>query len=301
MIKRFMSCSIFLLVFVLIVSGCSKAVSNSTYNPTIKNTETEKNGQVESQATLNTEGNNTIDKGKSEETVSQQTKTTEPLKEVKNTEQKEIKKNNKVIVIDPGHGGKTSSATEKISPDSNTMKPKNVSGATGIKSRTPEHVIALQVSMKLKELLEKKGYTVIMTRTSDKETISNIERAEVGNKNNADLVVRVHADSSPNNSVEGASMLVPGEVGYAKSIAKTSRKYGEIIFQALLEEVKMKSRGIVTRKDLTGFNWSRVPVVLIEMGFLSNPEEDKLLNSSDYQNKIALGLTKGIDEILTEK
>lgn len=290
-----------MLVLVLIVSGCSKAVSNSTYNPTIKNTETEKNGQVESKATLNTEGNNTIDKGKSEETVAQQTKTTEPSKEVKNTEQKEIKKNNKVIVIDPGHGGKTSSAAEKISPDSNTMKPKNVSGATGIKSRTPEHVIALQVSMKLKELLEKKGYTVIMTRTSDKETISNIERAEVGNKNNADLVVRVHADSSPNNSVEGASMLVPGEVGYAKSIAKTSRKYGEIIFQALLEEVKMKSRGIVTRKDLTGFNWSKVPVVLLEMGFLSNPEEDKLLSSSDYQNKIALGLAKGIEEILAEK
>jgi N-acetylmuramoyl-L-alanine amidase len=96
-------------------------------------------------------------------------------------------------------------------------------------------------------------------------------------------------------------MLVPGEIGHAKNIAKTSRKYGETIFQALLEEVKMKSKGIVTRKDLTGFNWSKVPVVLIEMGFLSNPEEDKLLNSEEYQNKVALGLAKGIDKILADK
>ena len=51
----------------------------------------------------------------------------------------------------------------------------------------------------------------------------------------------------------------------------------------------MKNRGVVERTDLTGFNWSKVPVILVETGFLSNPQEDKLLNSEEYQNKIAKG------------
>lgn len=204
----------------------------------------------------------------------------------------------KVIVIDPGHGGKSSSEKEPNSPDSTVMKAKNVSGATGAWTKTPEHVIALEVANALKAQLSSAGFTVIMTRNTSSETISNIERAEIGNKNNADLAVRIHADSSDNSSAKGASMLVPGEVGYAKDISKVSRKYGEIIFNTLLSEVGMKSRGIVTRNDLTGFNWSKVPVVLIEMGFLSNQEEDKLLSSEQYQKKIAEGLFKGIKKAL---
>lgn len=211
-----------------------------------------------------------------------------------------VKGKGKVIVIDPGHGGKVTSEKEPVSPDSSQTKPKNVGGATGISTRKPESVIALSVSVKLKELLENQGYTVIMTRANNNETIGNIARAEVGNKNNADLVIRIHADSSENTSVQGASMLVPGNVGYSKSISGISKQYGQTIFNTLLSQVGMKSRGIVTRTDLTGFNWSKVPVVLIEMGFLSNPSEDKLLASESYQQKIAAGLEKGIEKALAK-
>lgn len=211
-----------------------------------------------------------------------------------------VKGKGRVIVIDPGHGGRVTSEKEPVSPDSNQTKPKNVGGATGISTRIPESVIALNVSMKLKGLLESQGYTVIMTRTTNSETIGNIARAEIGNKNNADLVIRIHADSTESTSVQGASMLVPGNVGYAKSISSISKLYGQTIYNTLLNQVGMKSRGVVTRTDLTGFNWSKVPVVLIEMGYLSNPSEDKLLASDSYQQKIAAGLEKGIEKALAK-
>jgi N-acetylmuramoyl-L-alanine amidase len=209
-----------------------------------------------------------------------------------------VNKNNKVIVIDAGHGGKSTSATEPVSPGSSTMKAKNVSGATGEWTKTPEAVITLKVAQKLRDNLSSKGYTVIMTRNSSSETISNIERAEIGNENNAALAIRIHADSADSSSAKGASMLVPGEVGYAKDIYQISQAYGKTIFNTLLKEVGMKSRGIVTRTDLTGFNWSKVPAVLIEMGFLSNEEEDRLLSTDAYQDKIAIGLADGIDAAL---
>ena len=59
----------------------------------------------------------------------------------------------------------------------------------------------------------------------------------------------------------------------------------------------MKNRGVIERDDITGFNWSTVPVVLVEMGFLSNSDEDKLLSSNDYQEKISDALTKGITSL----
>jgi N-acetylmuramoyl-L-alanine amidase len=224
--------------------------------------------------------------------------TPKPITTSKPTVVAPANKNNKVIVVDAGHGGKSTSATEPVSPGSSTMKAKNVSGATGNWTKTPESVITLNVAQKLRDNLSSKGYTVIMTRNSASETISNIERAEIGNNNNAALVIRIHADSADGSSAKGASMLVPGEVGYAKDIYKISQSYGKTIFNTLLNEVGMKSRGIVTRTDLTGFNWSKVPVVLIEMGFLSNEEEDRLLATDAYQEKIAKSLSNGIDAAL---
>lgn len=327
MSKKFISFLLCIFVFMFTIAGCSRVSSNKASEPVSSSNVSEKSGQSLNNTDSTTdahkaelkdnedsprEGDGTVEDKVTEDKSSENKETDNTSKntdednkkndnEDKNSnssEKDQVKKNNKVVVIDAGHGGKISSEKERVSPDSNVMKPKNVSGATGIKTRTPEHVIALSVSMKLKERLEKEGYTVIMTRTTASQTISNIERAEIGNKNKADLVIRVHADSSTSSSAKGASMLIPGEVGYAKDIYKVSKQYGETIFQTLINDVKMKSRGIVVRKDLTGFNWSKVPVVLIEMGFLSNIEEDKLLSSSDYQNKIAESLAKGIKKTL---
>lgn len=201
----------------------------------------------------------------------------------------------KVIVIDPGHANRSNLQKEAIAPDSTVMKMIDGGGAEGIKTKTPEYVVNMKVAMKLKTLLEQRKYTVVMTKTSDSESPSNIQRAETGNNANADLEIRIHADSADDSSVSGASMLVPAAINSnTASIHERSKEYGTIILNSLINEVKMNNRGVIERSDLTGFNWSKVPVVLIEMGFLSNYNEDALLSTDDYQNKLANALADGI-------
>ena len=204
----------------------------------------------------------------------------------------------KVVVIDPGHASVTSSVKEAQAPGSSIMKIKEPGGAQGIDTRTPEYVVNMAVAVKLESLLQAKGYTVKMTKTQNNQMLGNIARAEVGNKANADLVIRIHADSNNNSSVNGASMLVPADTKNTNGIYITSKNYGQIVFNKLINEVGMNNRGVVERSDMTGFNWSKVPVILVEMGFQSNVNEDKLLTTSAYQAKIARGLADGIDQAL---
>nr|WP_208459909.1 N-acetylmuramoyl-L-alanine amidase [Clostridium botulinum] len=219
------------------------------------------------------------------------------LKEKKEDKSKENLKN-KIIVIDPGHGSKSNLELERVSPDSEEKKIKDGGGADGVNSKTPEYLIAMDVASKLKETLQKEGYTVIMTKNKHSESLGNIERAEVGNKNNANLVIRIHADSADLEDAKGASILVPSKKGYASEINELSKKYGDILLREMVASANMNNRGVIEREDMTGFNWSKVPVVLVEMGFLSNAEEDKLLNTEEYKIKIVQGLTKGIKKAI---
>lgn len=257
------------------LNASSKAKSEDTVkteNPVINETEVEEIAKEEdNHSNLNVEAE---DKEKVKESEA-------PIKK-------------KIVVLDPGHSSNGNRDQEKLSPDSNTMKIKDPGGAQGSVTGTPEYVVAMSVTLKLKVLLEQNGITVIMTKTQDIESPGNIDRAEVGNKNNADLSLRIHCDSADSKSAKGASMLVPAPVGYAKDISEVSKKYGGIILNDLVASAGMYNRGVIERSDLTGFNWSKVPVVLVEMGFMSNPEEDKLLNSEEYQNKLAEGLCNGI-------
>ncbi|MHB9928720.1 N-acetylmuramoyl-L-alanine amidase family protein [Clostridium botulinum] len=219
------------------------------------------------------------------------------LKEKKEDKSKENLKN-KIIVIDLGHGSKSNLELERVSPDSEEKKIKDGGGADGVNSKTPEYLIAMDVASKLKETLQKEGYTVIMTKNKHSESLGNIERAEVGNKNNANLVIRIHADSADLEDAKGASILVPSKKGYASEINELSKKYGDILLREMVASANMNNRGVIEREDMTGFNWSKVPVVLVEMGFLSNAEEDKLLNTEEYKIKIVQGLTKGIKKAI---
>ena len=206
-----------------------------------------------------------------------------PIEEVKYT-----------IVIDPGHGPWVNKDMEPIAPNSTIMKRKYGTGTVGNVTGTLEREINLNVSLMLRDLLENDGFIVIMTRTDHETILSNIERANLANNNNADLMIRIHNDSHTNTEIHGASMLVPGDVGYATEIMDISRQYGEIVLDTLVNEVGMNNRGVFTRTDQVGFNWSKVPIITVEMGFLSNPEEDRLLSTLDYQEKLAYALYKGI-------
>lgn len=205
----------------------------------------------------------------------------------------------KVIVIDPGHANRSNLEKEPIAPGSSQMKIKDGGGAEGVVTKTSEQSINLKVAFKLRDLLQSRGYTVVMTKTREDQSLGNVERAEIGNKANAALVIRIHADSADTSSAKGASMLVPAAINEnTKAIYAASKNYGAAILNTMVNEVGMKNRGVIESSDMTGFNWSKVPVVLVEMGFLSNVEEDKLLSSQAYQDKLAKGLADGINQVI---
>ena len=93
-------------------------------------------------------------------------------------------------------------------------------------------------------------------------------------------------------------MLIPDLTEHTAAIYDESKRCGKILIDNMVQEAGMYNRGLKPRTDITGFNWSKVPVVLVEMGFLSNENEDKLLNTKEYQNKIVTGLVRGIIQAL---
>jgi N-acetylmuramoyl-L-alanine amidase len=174
-------------------------------------------------------------------------------------------------------------------------------GATGTTTKIPEYKTVLNISLLLKSELESRGFNVIMTKTKIDESIRNIERAKIGNNNKADLVIRIHCDASNDSIVKGASMQIPANTKYTFSIYEKSKYYGETIINTYSKSLGLKNRGIVYRDDLTGFNWSNVPVVLIETGFLSNPEDDKFISDENNHKAMAEAIANGIEKCFLEK
>lgn len=226
----------------------------------------------------------------------------EPQKEQEAIEKENVEKVKVTIVIDPGHGSKANLEKEPLSPGSSVMKIKDGGGASGVVTGTPEYKITMRVAKALNEKLTAKGYKVIMTKTDENISLGNVERAEIGNKANADLVIRLHCDSFDNPSAKGASMLIPKVTNEnTKAIAASSERYGKTILDTYCSKMNIKNRGLIYSEDMTGFNWSKVPVVLIEMGFLSNPDEDNMMSSSDFQEKSAEAISDGIEKIFPRK
>jgi len=206
--------------------------------------------------------------------------------------------NDKLVVIDPGHQSHGDLKGEPIGPGSSQKKPRVTGGTSGVNSRTPEYKVTLAISEKLKAKLESLGIKVVMTREKNEINISNIERAQIANDNRADLFVRIHADGSNNRNEKGISILYPASNEWTAPIYQNSLKAAQIIQGAVVGATGRKDNGIVPRGDIAGFNWSKVPVILVETGFLTNPEEDALLNDSKHQDVLAQGIADGIVKYL---
>ncbi len=198
-----------------------------------------------------------------------------------------------VICLDPGHGAVPGSVQERVSPLSQETKAAYVSGASGASQTEAE--LNLAVALLAQEKLEELGAQVVMTRTTADAAVTNIERAQIANEAGADLCIRIHADGSEDTSVSGMSMQVPaGELLGTPEIEQPSAQAAEIILEAVTEATGARSLGLTQRSDLTGFNWSEVPCILLEMGFLSNAQEDALLATDAYREQIASGIAEGV-------
>jgi N-acetylmuramoyl-L-alanine amidase len=200
-----------------------------------------------------------------------------------------------VVVIDPGHQAQADTEHEPVGPGSTTMKDKVSSGTRSVNTGSPESALVLTVSLKLRDALLANGIQVVMTRTTQDVNISNSQRAQLANQAGADLFVRIHADGVSNSSVAGIHVLYPVSItGWTDDIAEESKQAATLALQELIAATGAKDRGLNPRDDMTGFNWSDVPVFLTEIGYMTNPAEDALLATSAYQDKIVQGLTQAI-------
>lgn len=207
-----------------------------------------------------------------------------------------------LICIDPGHQIKGDPGLEEVAPGSLEKKPKVSSGAMGIATKKYEYQLVLEVGLKLRDALQSKGYKVFMVRETNNVNISNKERAIKTNEAGCSLYVRLHADGVDNSSVNGASVLTSSQKNrYTQSVQKSSDKFSHDVLSEYIKSTGAKNRGVSYRDDLTGTNWSKVTNTLIELGFMSNPAEDKKMSTSEYQNKMVLGIVNGIEKYLKEK
>ncbi|MBR5751114.1 MAG: N-acetylmuramoyl-L-alanine amidase [Clostridia bacterium] len=194
------------------------------------------------------------------------------------------------IGIDPGHQAKGNSQREPIAPGSRETKAKVATGTKGVSTGIPEHVTDLQISLKLRDLLALLGAEVLMTRETADVDISNVERAVMMNEWGADAVLRIHCDGSTDHTHHGIAMYVR-KTG---TKAEESALLGRCLLSAMTERTGAAKKSVYKRDTYTGLNWSEVPCVLAECGYMSNPEEDEKLNDPAYQDLLVLGMAEGL-------
>ena len=200
-----------------------------------------------------------------------------------------------VVVLDPGHDLRSNRATEPIGPGSATRKIKDGGGTRGVVSGLTEAELNLRVALRLRPLLERAGVRVVMTRTRTGGTsMGNVARARIANRAGAALFLRIHADGSTDRSVRGTHTLHPAlRRGWTDDVYGRSRRAARIVQRELVRALGLPDRGLRERADFTGFNWADVPVILVELGFMTSPTDDRVLARPAYQQRAALGLCRG--------
>lgn len=203
-----------------------------------------------------------------------------------------------VVGIDPGHQGYDvdMSAQEPNGPGSSEMKAKATTGTQGTYSGLPEYQLNLNVSLLLKDILELRGYRVVMTRTDNSTAISNKERAELAASQGAEIYVRVHANGEDSHTASGALTMSPSPQNpYIPQLYESSNRLSQCILDSYCAATGFANLGIQYTDTMTGINWSSVPVTIIEMGFMSNEYDDLKMSDSAFQQTMAQGIANGID------
>ena len=197
------------------------------------------------------------------------------------------------ILIDPGHQKIGDYSREPLSPVTNATTYRMSTGTLGVSSGKYESALVLEIALQLEEELSQRGYDVILTRYEQDVNISNKERALMATEHDADLLLSIHGDGYQDFRIHGASVLAPRLMNDARE--KQSGVLGTHLISEYSKSTSARNRGVHYRSHLAVLNWSNVPSVLIELGFMTNPEEDEKMQDPDYQVKMVQGLANGID------
>ncbi len=203
----------------------------------------------------------------------------------------------RVVVIDPGHQRNGDSTPEPVGPGSSATKARVASGTRGTTTGVPEYELTLAVGLKLRTELQNRGYTVYMTRESHDVNISNMERAQYAGSVGADIAVRLHGNGVENSGVSGALALAPSTANpYISSLSGESQRLSQCVLNAYCSATGLRNRGVSGNDSMTGINWSSVPVTILEMGFMTNPSDDRNMQDTAFQQRMVQGIANGIDD-----
>ena len=206
-----------------------------------------------------------------------------------------------LIVIDPGHQQYGNSDQEPVGPGASQTKAKVSSGTSGVASGVPEYQLTLEISLKLRDELEERDYKVIMCRDTNEIDISNSERADIANDADADAFVRIHANGCGDPGRSGAMTIcqTPGNA-YNGHLYEKSRALADCILDAYVLATGINYEYVWETDSMSGINWSQVPVTIVEMGYMTNSEEDLNMQDSQMQEKMVDGIADGIDAYMVQ-
>jgi N-acetylmuramoyl-L-alanine amidase len=198
----------------------------------------------------------------------------------------------KTVTVDPG--SQAIAAQSEWSDPGMTERVTADKDAKGVLTGNDEYLVDLDIALKVKSLLEKEGVKVVMTRKNSTVDLTNAMRADVANNASSDLLLSIHCNSSDDQMMKGIDTLYPAGEGYTVPIHEKSKGAALFIQAQLVKACGVEDLGVLSRQDMPIFNWSKVPAVQVEVGYLSSPRDDSLLAEEQYRSKVAKGLCDGI-------
>ena len=205
--------------------------------------------------------------------------------------------NGLTVCIDAGHQQAGMPEQEPNGPGASVMKAKLTTGTSGCATGIPEYQTTLAVALQLQNELVARGYSVVMIRTTNDCPVSNAERAVIANEYGSSCFIRIHCNSVTDPNVTGVISYAPapGNPYMDAGNVQNSINFSTIVTAKTAEATGAQNRGVIQDNSMTGINWCKVPVTIIEMGFSSNPTEDQLMNDPSYQALLVQGMANGID------
>lgn len=204
-----------------------------------------------------------------------------------------------LVALDPGHQSpdQDMSGEEPNGPGSETMRACMTPGTEGVTSGLAEYELNLTICLQLKEELIRRGYRVLLTHETNDVSLSDVERCRIANEAGADILIHVHGNTSEDAGATGALVTAPSSSNpYVSEHYNSSMKLADDLLTTYCEVTGFNRRGIYLNDNLTSINWAEMPVTVLELGYMSNPEDDAFMAGEENQETMVRGLADGIDK-----
>ena len=202
----------------------------------------------------------------------------------------------KIIVIDPGCQQTENTRKEAIGPGAFKLTEQATSGQVG-ENGTCEYELNLKIALKLQAILGKQGYTVLLTRNTNDVDLSYSGRAMIANTANADIFIAIATGDN-----NGVSVICQSEDNpYNYGNYNNARLLSDTILGSVVQKVDCNNLGVTENDEQPIINWSASPTALVEVGNLTDADEEEKLVTDEYQILIAQGIANGVDSYFSQK